>query len=182
MAEFDTFILFAAEYTDLAAAEADYETVKQLYYELDLVDTFDAAIVEKKDDGKVKIVKKHEQPTRTGAWVGGGLGLAAGAVIALFPAAAIGGGLLAGTTAGGAALGALAGHAAGGLPRHDLKELGEGLDAGDAGLIVVAAVDIEGRIDDAIKRSDKIIKKQMKADRKELEKEIKEAEKEASDS
>jgi len=50
MAEFDTFILFAAEYSDLAAAEADYETVKQLYYELDLVDTFDAAIVEKKDE------------------------------------------------------------------------------------------------------------------------------------
>ncbi|MFN7149313.1 MAG: hypothetical protein ACK4V6_07515 [Microthrixaceae bacterium] len=182
MAEFDTFILFAAEYSDLAAAEADYEAVKDLYYELGLVDTFDAAVVEKKDDGKVKIVKKHEQPTRTGAWVGGGLGLAAGAVIALFPAAAIGAGLLAGTTAGGAALGALAGHAAGGLPRHDLKELGDGLDAGDAGRVVVAAVDIEGRIDDAIKRSNKLMKKEMKADRKELEKEIKDAEKDASDS
>lgn len=182
MAEFDTFILFAAEYSSLEAAEADYETVKDLYYELDLVDTFDAAVVEKRADGKVKIVKKHEQPTRTGAWVGGGLGLAAGAIIALFPAAAIGGGLLAGTAAGGAALGALAGHAAGGLPRHDLKELGESLDNGDAGLVVVAAVDVEGRIEQAIKRADKMQKKQLKADRKELEKEIAEAEKEASGS
>ncbi len=156
MTDFDTFILFAAEYSDLESAEADYQTVKDLYYELGLVDTFDAAVIEKRDDGKVKIVKKHEQPTRTGGWVGGGLGLAAGAVIALFPAAAIGGGLLAGTTAGGAALGALAGHAAGGLPRHDLKELGESLDAGQSGLVVVAAIDLEGRIDAAVKHSKKI--------------------------
>jgi uncharacterized membrane protein len=179
MAEFDTFILFAAEYTTLEAAEADYESVKDLYHELDLVDTFDAAVIQKHDDGKVKIVKKHEQPTRTGAWVGGGLGLAAGAVIALFPAAAIGAGLLATTTAGGAALGALAGHAVGGLERGDLKELGESLDTGDAGLIVVAAVDVEGRIEDMLKRADKITRKQMKADRKALEKEIKDAEKDA---
>lgn len=180
MAGFDTFILLAAEYPDLAAAEADYQTVKDLYYELNLVDTFDAAVIEKKADGKVKIVKKHEQPLRVGAWLGGGLGLAAGAAIALFPAAAIGGGLLAGTTAGGAALGALAGHAAAGIPRHDLKELGEALDAGDAGLIVVAAVDVEGRVEEAMKRSEKLLKKQIKADRKELEKELDEAEKEAS--
>lgn len=182
MAEFDTFILFAAEYTTLEAAEADYESVKDLYYELDLVDTFDAAVIQKHDDGKVKIVKKHEQPTRTGAWVGGGLGLAAGAVIALFPAAAIGAGLLATTAAGGAALGALAGHAVGGLERGDLKELGESLDTGDAGLIVVAAVDVEGRIEDMLKRADKITRKQMKADRKALEKEIEDAEKDAGSS
>ncbi len=182
MAGFDTFILFAAEYSDLSAAEADYQTVKDLYYELNLVDTFDAAVIEKRPDGKVKIVKKHEEPLRVGAWLGGGLGLAAGAAIALFPAAAIGGGLLAGTTAGGAALGALAGHTAAGIPRHDLKELGEALDAGDAGLIVVAAVDIEGRVEEAMKRSEKLLKKQVKADRKQLEKELEEAEKEASGS
>jgi hypothetical protein len=33
-----------------------------------------------------------------------------------------------GTTAGGAILGAVAGHAAAGMSRHDLKELGEQLD------------------------------------------------------
>src|SRR5215207_4999839 len=56
--------------------------------------------------------------------------------VALFPFAAVGGGLLAGTTAGGAILGAVAGHAAAGMSRHDLKELGEHLDAGQAGLVV----------------------------------------------
>ena len=62
-------------------------------------------------------------------------------VVALFPFAAIGGGLVVGTTAGGALLGAVAGHAAAGMSRHELKELGEQLDAGQAGLVVVAVSD-----------------------------------------
>ena len=37
----------------------------------------------------------------------------------------------------GGVLGAVAGHAAAGMSRDDLKELGEQLDAGEAGLIVV---------------------------------------------
>ena len=179
MSNYDTFVMFAAEYSNLEDAELDYEAVKALYYDLDLVDTFDAAVIQRHDDGKVKIVKKHEQPTRKGAWIGAGLGLAAGAVLLVFPAAAIGAGVLAGTTAGGAGIGALAGHVARGMSRHDLKELGESLDNGDAGLVVIAAVDLEGRIADAVARADKILRKQLKADRKALEKELKEAEKEA---
>ena len=69
MSNYDTFILYAAEYGNLSDAEADYDAVKDLYYELGLVDTFDAAVIEKKDDGTVKIVKKHEQPTRKGVGV-----------------------------------------------------------------------------------------------------------------
>ena len=46
-------------------------------------------------------MKKHETPTRVGGVLGGGVGLATGVVIVLFPAAAIGGGLLLGTAAGG---------------------------------------------------------------------------------
>jgi len=178
MSSYDTFILYAAEYSALEDAEADYEAVKDLYYELGLVDTFDAAVIERQTDGTVKIVKKHEQPTRTGAWVGAGLGLAAGAALLLFPAAAIGAGVLVGATGGGAALGALAGHIGRGISRHDLREVGESLDAGTAGLIVVAAVDVQKRIDEIIKRANKIVQKEVKADRKELEKELKAAEKE----
>ncbi len=55
---------------------------------------YDAAVVDRKADGGVKIVKKHETPTRVGGVLGGGFGLATGLVIALFPAAAGGGGLL----------------------------------------------------------------------------------------
>ena len=67
-----------------------------LHTEAELIDAYDAAVVRRRDDGKVKIVKKHETPTRVGGVLGGGVGLATGVVIALFPAAAIGGGLLAG--------------------------------------------------------------------------------------
>ena len=84
-------------------------------------------MIQRRDDGKVKIARKHETPTRVGGVLGGGVGLATGLVVALFPFAAIGGGLLAATAAGGTALGALAGHAAAGMSRDDLKELGESL-------------------------------------------------------
>ena len=58
-------------------------------------------MIERRDDGKVKIVKKHETPT-PGRWCGRrGVGLATGLAIALFPAAAIGTGLLVGTGTGG---------------------------------------------------------------------------------
>ena len=100
--------------------------------------------IARRDDGKVKITKKHETPTRVGGVLGGGLGLATGLVVVLFPFAAIGGGLLLGTTAGGALLGAVTGHAAAGMSRHDLKELGEQLDKGQAGLVVVGVADVGG--------------------------------------
>src|SRR5216117_960002 len=111
----DTLIAYAGVYDNVADAEADYQLVHDLHTELGLIDAYDAAVIERRDDGKVKIVKKHETPTRVGGVAGGGLGLATGLVIALFPAAAIGTGLLVGTTAGGALLGSLAGHAAAGM-------------------------------------------------------------------
>lgn len=101
-------------------------------------------------------------------------------VAALFPAAAIGTGLLAVTTGAGAALGAVAGHAAGGMSRHDLKDLGEALDVGEAGLIVIVATDVGARVEEALKTADKILKNELKADQKAIEKELKEEIKESS--
>ena len=145
-------------------AETDYDAVKDLHTKAELIDAYDAAVIERKDDGKVKIVKKHETPTRVGGVLGGGVGLATGLVIALFPAAAIGGGILAATTGGGAVLGAVAGHAAAGMSRKDLKELGEQLDEGQAGLVVVGVSDMEAKVEHAMKRAEKLEAKQMKAD------------------
>ena len=91
--------------------------------------------------------------------------------------AAIGTGLvLAATTAGGAALGAVAGHAAAGMSRDDLKELGESLDAGQAGLIVVGVSDMGARIERAMKRAEKVQAKELKADTDEIERDAKEGE------
>ena len=175
MADYDTYMVFGAVYTDLATAEADYEAVKSLYYDWQLIDNFDAAIVAKHDDGKVKIVKKHEQPTRKGGWRGAGIGLATGAVIALFPAAAIGSGLLAATTAGGAALGAIAGHVAGGMDRGDLKDLGDQLDAGEVGLVVIAAADLEAKVEAVIKNAQEVTKRELQALDAELDQEVESA-------
>ncbi|MGA7936079.1 MAG: DUF1269 domain-containing protein [Kovacikia sp.] len=178
MSDFKMMAVYAAAYDSLDAAEQDYEAVKVLYYGLGLMDTFDAAVVTKNDRGKVKIVKKHEQPTRQGGWLGAGLGLATGLLVALFPGVALGTGMLAAATGGGAVLGALAGHAVGGMSRADLKDLGDTLDPGQAGLVVIAETDVGDRVAGALSRAKKVIQKQIKADRKELEKEIEEAAKE----
>jgi uncharacterized membrane protein len=165
----DTLLVYVGVYGDVADAEADYQLVKDLHTEADLIDAYDAAVIERREGGKTKIVKKHETPTRVGGVMGGGVGLATGVVVALFPFAAIGGGLLAGMTAGGAILGAVAGHAAAGMSRHDLKELGEHLDAGQAGLVVVAMADMGAKVEQAMTRAEKLEQKQIEADLAELE-------------
>ena len=171
----DTFLVYVGVYQDPEDAIADYDAVKDLHTDLGLIDAYDAAVIERKTSGKVKIVKKHETPTRVGGVLGGGVGLATGLAIVLFPAAAIGGGLLAATTGGGALLGAVAGHAAGGMSRGDLKELGEHLDAGQAGLVVVGVADMEAKVERVMKRAEKIEQRQMKADADRLAKEAAEA-------
>jgi uncharacterized membrane protein len=171
----DTFMAYVGVYPDVADAEADYQLVKGLHTEAGLIDAYDAAVVERRADGKVRIVRKHETPTRVGGVLGGGVGLATGLVVALFPFAAAGAGLLAATTAGGAVLGAVAGHAAAGMSRGDLKELGEHLDAGQAGLVVVGVSDMGARIEQAMRRAEKLQKKQLKADAAEIERDARDA-------
>jgi len=166
----DTFMVYVGVYDDVEDAKADYERIKDLHTEAGLIDAFDAAVIERRDDGKTKIVKKHETPTRAGGVLGGGVGLASGLVVALFPFAAIGGGLLAATTGGGAILGAVAGHAAAGMSRKDLKELGESLDEGQAGLIAVAVSDMGAKVEKAMEKAEKVETKELKADTEEIEK------------
>jgi uncharacterized membrane protein len=134
--EKDTLYVIAAAYDDVDLAVADYEAIKALYREVRTSHDFDAAVIAKDEDGKVHIVKKHEEPTRHGAAVGLGWGLAVGVAAALFPP--IGIGIAAAGGAGvGAAIGGVAGHAGDGMSRGDLKDLGETLDTGQAGLIAV---------------------------------------------
>jgi len=168
----DTMLVVVGVYDNVADAEADYDLVGRLHAEAGLIDAYDAAVIERTDKGKTKIVKKHETPTRVGGVLGGGMGLATGLVVALFPFAAVGGGLLAGTTAGGAILGAVAGHAAAGMSRHDLKELGEHLDEGTAGLVVVAVSDMGTKVERAMQRAEKLQQKQLEADVSEIEADV----------
>src|SRR5436190_12148701 len=171
----DMFLAYAGVYDRTDDALTDYDAVKDLHTEAGLIDAYDAAVIERRDDGKVKILKKHETPTRVGGVLGGGMGLATGLVVALFPAAAIGAGLLAATAGGGAVLGAIAGHAAAGMSRKDLQALGEELDKGQAGLVVVAISDMEARVEHSMKHAKTVEAKQLKADTAQLEADAKEA-------
>ena len=68
----DTLFVYAGVYGGVDDAIEDYELIKQLHTEAGLIDAYDAAVVERNDKGKVKIVKKHETPTRVGGVLGGG--------------------------------------------------------------------------------------------------------------
>jgi uncharacterized membrane protein len=167
----DTFTVLANQYEAEADALADYDAVRKLYTELGIIDTYDAAVLSRKADGKVKIVKRVEEPTRQGAAAGLVIGLATGAAVALFPAVGLAAGMLAGGAIG-ASTGAMAGHVVGGMKRSDLKELGELLDSGKSGLLVVAASDIEAKVDAVITRAKKRAKARLQADIDAIKKEI----------
>ena len=172
----DTLFIAAGSYASVDQAVEDYEAIKLLYYEIKASDDFDAAVIARDENGKVKIVKKHEQPTRHGAAHGLGWGLAAGAVVALFPAVGIVGALAAGGGAG-AAIGAVSGHVSGGMRRDDLKQLGEVLDEGEAGLIVAYAANMADQVVANIKFANRMVSAATEMAAEELAREIKEAEK-----
>ena len=146
----DTLYVLAASYDDVEDALAAYQAIDVAWRHVSSSHDFDAAVVAKDDDGKVQIVRRHDEPTRHGTSSGAGWGLAVGAVAALFPAVGILGALAVGAGSG-AALGAVAGHAAGAMKREDLKALGEVLDRGDAGLVVVYPPDMADRVSTSLK-------------------------------
>jgi uncharacterized membrane protein len=159
----DTLVVIANQYDREADALADFEELRKLYEKEEIGDTFDAAVLTRKANGKVDIVKRAVGQTRHRAGVGLGTGLAVGAALALFPAISLAGALVAGGTAGASA-GAVAGHLASGMSRSDLKDLGEVLDNGTSGLVVVSATNVETMVVDATKRAKHQAKAQLKAD------------------
>ena len=141
--------VLAASYDTVEDALAEFEAIEVAYKHVGTSLDFDATVIAKDEAGKVEIVRRHDEPKKHATDVGLGWGLAAGAVAALFPAVGIIGALAVGGGAG-AALGALAGHAASGMTRDDLKALGEVLDSGDAGLVVVYGPDMVDRVSTSV--------------------------------
>jgi uncharacterized membrane protein len=173
----DTLFVVAAAYDNVDDAVADYEALKELYRAVKTSHDFDAAVIAKDADGKVSIVKKHEQPTRHGAAVGLGWGLAVGVASVLFPPLGIG---VAAAGAGGAAIGGVAGHVSGGMSRGDLKDLGEALDAGQAGLIAVYETNLADQVAANIKAANRIVSKATDMAADQLAADMKQAEKDAA--
>lgn len=176
----NTYVMIANEYSSERDALSDYEAVRKLYTDLKIIDTYDAAVITRGSDGKVAIVKRVEEPARQGGARGLVLGLAVGAAVALFPAVSLtlGAGLVAGGALG-AGIGAVAGHVVGGMKRSDLKDLGELLDEGNSGLIVVAATDLEAKVNAAITKAEKRATARLQADADALKKELSAAAKSA---
>src|SRR3954468_8585895 len=156
-------VVIANQYDSGADALADFEDLHRRYNKEEIGDTFDAAVLTRKANGKVEIVKRAVGQTRPRAGVGLGTGLAVGAALALFPAISLAGALVAGGTLG-AGTGAIAGHMVSGMSRSDLKELGEVLDNGTSGLVVVAATNVESMVEDTTKRAKHQAKARLQAD------------------
>ena len=162
MAKEDSTFLLAGAYASVEDAQADYEVVKELHAEK-VIGGFDAAVITKDDKGKVH-VNKDETATRKGAWGGAGVGALVGLI---FPPALIG------SAAVGAAVGAFGGHLSKGLSRSDMKDLGDLLEAGEAGLVVIGDWRLEERIDELLSRAERRQAKELRdLDKAETEKQI----------
>jgi uncharacterized membrane protein len=175
MSEIDTVMVLAASYDTKEAAEADYDAIKALYREVGSSHDFDAAVIERDDEGKAHVVRKHEQPTRHGAVKGLGWGLAVGAAAAVFPAFALGGALV-GAGSAGAVIGAVKGHMKGGMKDDDLKQLAQTLEAGTYGLLVVYATNMADQIAANIKAVNRYVSAEIDARADELAAQLKAAE------
>lgn len=158
MHEHEGFVLYAGEYPNVDDAMEDFQTIKDLHHEK-FIGHYESAVFKKEEGGKVKIINTDETPRAEGT-VGGGI---VGAVVGLlFPPA-----LLA-TTAAGAVVGAVIGHVSRGMPRRDVKDLGEMLDEGEAGVILIAEATAQEGAERMMKRADKIMKKEIRADSREM--------------
>ena len=164
MARTDGTFIFVATYPNVAAAQEDYQVVKDLHAR-GLVGSYDAAVVTKDANGKVH-ENKDETATRHGAWWGVAVGAAAGVIFAptVLGAAAVGG-----------VIGAVAGHLAKGMSRSTAKELGDFIDPGQAGLIVIGESKVEAAVQKAVTKAEKRIAHELNVDPKDLDKTLQQA-------
>jgi uncharacterized membrane protein len=161
-----TFVLVAT-YPDEVAARYDYQVVKDAHA-AGLVGSYDAAVVTKDAAGKVH-ENKDETATRKGAWWGVAAGAAVGVI---FPPAILG------AAAAGGVIGGVSGHLARGMSRSEAKQLGDFIDPGQAGLIVVGESKVGDAIKHAITRAEKQTAKELDVNPKDVDRTLQQAVKE----
>jgi uncharacterized membrane protein len=146
----DGTFIYVATYPNEAAARDDYRVVKGLHAG-GLVGSYDAAVITKDAEGKVH-ENKDETAARHGAW----WGIAAGAAVGvLFPPSILG------TAVVGGVIGGVSGHLARGMSRSEAKELGDFIDPGEAGLVVVGESKVEQAIEHAVTKAEKRTAKEL---------------------
>jgi len=173
----DNYRLYIMTYPTKEAAMDGFDAVEYAFNLLRNVDTYDAAIVARKD-GKASIVRKREQAVHTKGREGLGIGLAAGACFALFPGVTLAADAPT-NVAAGAVIGAMGGHIKSGISRADLRELVDIFEEGQFGLIVVTITDETRRVRAAVKRAIRFEQKQLKIDDETVRKQLDELKAEA---
>lgn len=144
MAKADSTFIYVATYPNEVVARDDYDVVKGLHAS-GLVGSYDAAVITKDASGKIH-ENKDETATRHGAW----WGVAAGAAVGLiFPPSVLG------AAAVGGVIGGVSGHLSKGMSRSRAKQLGDFIDPGQAGLVVVGEGKVEQAIQQAVTRAEK---------------------------
>jgi uncharacterized membrane protein len=160
----DSTFMLVATYADQDMAQEDYQVVKDAHA-AGLVGSYDAAVITKDATGKIH-ENKDETATRHGAW----WGIAAGAAVGvLFPPAVLG------AAAVGGVIGGVSGHLAKGMSRSDAKELGDFIDPGEAGLVVVGESKIQDAIARAVTRAEKQTARELDVDPKNIDRTLQEA-------
>jgi len=153
--------LYVGAYENEMTAQEDLEALKQLHSE-GWIGVYDAGIVVKDDDGKLKI-DRHTDSTGKGAR----RGLVVGAVLGIiFPPSVLVSGAL------GAGAGALIGHNFNDISKNDLKEIGAFLEENEAALVIIGEAKVEEMVKKATKQALKDYQKEFKADVKEYNKEL----------
>lgn len=124
----EAYMVYAGQYGSLADAQQDFQSIKRFHREK-FIGQYDSALFTKQEGGKVKIIDTDETARAEGA-IGGAI---VGGVIGLmFPV------FLIGLAAGTSALSAWMAHISVGMRRQDIKEMGEMLDEGQAGIMLIA--------------------------------------------
>ena len=127
MGKTDTLIVVGAAYSDVADAMADFSEVEDWHVEGEIAD-YDGAIVTKEPSGMLQLSNAHS----AGRFKGVGAGAVVGGILGVvFPPSMIG------MAALGAGAGALAGHTKKHIGKGDIKSLGELLNPGETGILIV---------------------------------------------
>ena len=158
MADDKPLVVYAGSYADGFEAETDFREIKAAHH-AGLIDKYQSALFTKEDDGTVKVLNTDSTTRGSGAkW-----GLATGAVVGLlFPPS-----LIAGLIWGGG-IGTLVGHLAKGWSHKDIKELGETLEVGQSGVVLVAETPSDLAAELILKRATKSQMKEIKDNASEI--------------
>ena len=150
-------IIFVASYSDVDDAEADYQAVRALHKEGDLGHV-SAAVLTNGTDGKLKI-HRHDTTAKHLAWGGAVVGGLIGILVPPLGFAWLAGAALDGVVLAG--VGGVVGHYWHNIPKADLQEMSDLLDAGEAALVVVAVDKVQEEVEAVVVHAVRKVSKKL---------------------